>query len=210
MAKENKSPRSQLHPSKHYTFWYHSKRTSIPFKCILPMVDPNDLVIGGWDINSANLAAGMRRAEVFDVDLQNKLAPYMEKIVPWPSVYDPDFIAANQQDRADNLIKGNKQQCMEKLRQDIRNFKKNNQLDKVIVIWSANTERFADVIHGINDTADNLLASIKKKSFRSISFNALCGRFYSRRVNLHQRKPTKYLRTGCHRTRPTSQSLHRR
>jgi myo-inositol-1-phosphate synthase len=90
------------------------------------------------------------------------LAPYLEKIVPWPSVYDPDFIAANQQDRADNLIKGNKHQCMERLRQDIRNFKKDNHLDKVIVIWSANTERFADVIHGVNDTADNLLASIKK------------------------------------------------
>jgi len=134
----------------------------IPFNRIVPMVEPNDLVIGGWDINSANLAFGMRRADVFDNDLQNKLAPLMEKIKPWPSVYDPDFIAANQQDRADNLIKGSRQQCMERIRQDIRNFKKDNKLDKVIVIWSANTERFADVIHGINDTADNLLASIKK------------------------------------------------
>jgi len=104
----------------------------------------------------------MRRADVFDSDLQSKLWPHMEPLKPWPSVYDPDFIAANQQERADHLLKGTKFECMERLREDIRNFKKTNHLDKVIVIWSANTERFADVIHGINDTADALLASIKK------------------------------------------------
>ena len=33
-------------------------------------------------------------------------------------------------------------------------------LDKVIVLWTANTERFADLIAGINDSADNLLDAI--------------------------------------------------
>ena len=35
-------------------------------------------------------------------------------------------------------------------------------MDKVIVQWTANTERYADVIEGVNDTADNLLKSIKE------------------------------------------------
>lgn len=39
-------------------------------------------------------------------------------------------------------------------------FKRANALDKVIVQWTANTERFADLIPGVNDTADNLLAAI--------------------------------------------------
>jgi myo-inositol-1-phosphate synthase len=34
----------------------NGKEVHIPFKNILPMVSPNDLVIGGWDINNANLA----------------------------------------------------------------------------------------------------------------------------------------------------------
>ena len=34
-------------------------------------------------------------------------------------------------------------------------------LDKVIILWTANTERFADIIPGLNDTADNLMRSIK-------------------------------------------------
>lgn len=50
---------------------------------------------------------------------------------------------------------------MEKLRKDIRDFKEKNKLDKVIILWSANTERYADIVPGVNDTADNLLAAIK-------------------------------------------------
>ena len=42
-----------------------------------------------------------------------------------------------------------------------RNFKAQNGLDKVIVLWTANTERFADIIPGVNDTAENLLKAIE-------------------------------------------------
>ena len=135
----------------------------VPLGSLLPMVHPNDLVIGGWDINNANLAQAMERACVFDYDLQRQLVPHLEKITPMPSIYYPDFIAANQSERANNLIEGkDKQQHLEKIRSDIRQFKENNKLDKIVVIWSANTERFADIIEGVNDTADNLLKSIKE------------------------------------------------
>ena len=40
-------------------------------------------------------------------------------------------------------------------------FKEKNGLDKVIVLWTANTERYASILPGVNDTADNLLNSIK-------------------------------------------------
>jgi len=138
------------------------KEVHIPFKNILPMVEPNDLVIGGWDINKENLAVAMERACVFDYDLQRQLVPYMRDIVPMPSIYYPDFIAANQEDRANNLIAGNnKQRHLEHIRKDIRDFKKANNLDQVIVLWTANTERFVDVKSGLNETADEILNSIK-------------------------------------------------
>lgn len=41
----------------------------IPFKEVLPMVDPCEVVIGGWDISKMNLADAMKRAEVFEYDL---------------------------------------------------------------------------------------------------------------------------------------------
>lgn len=136
----------------------------VPTKNLLPMVDPNHIVFGGWDISSANLYQAMQRAEVLEYDLQRQLKTHMEKLKPLPSIYYPDFIAANQEDRADNVLKGTKQQHLEKIRQDIRQFKQANGLDKVIVLWTANTERFSDVAVGLNDTADNLLKSIKNNA----------------------------------------------
>ena len=125
------------------------------------MVHPNDLVVGGWDISNANLADAMKRAKVLDVTLQEQLRPHMQSIVPLPSIYYPDFIAANQSERADNVVPGeNKKKHLEHIRKDIRDFKAANKLDKIIVLWTANTERFASVQSGVNDTADNLLAAI--------------------------------------------------
>jgi myo-inositol-1-phosphate synthase len=41
----------------------------VPLGDVLPMVNPCDVVIGGWDISSMNLAAAMSRASVFEYDL---------------------------------------------------------------------------------------------------------------------------------------------
>jgi len=133
-----------------------------PMNSVLPMVHPNDIVFGGWDINNATLDVAMERAQVLEYDLQRQLKPYMKDIKPLPSVYYPDFIAANQSDRANNVISGRKKDHVEHIRKDIRDFKQSNGLDKVIVIWSANTERFANIVPGLNDTAANLLAAIDR------------------------------------------------
>jgi len=136
----------------------------VPMKDMMPMVNPDDLCVGGWDISSMNLADAMDRAGVLPYDLQRQMRPQMEGIVPLPSVYYPDFIASNQAARADNVIPG-EAACwahVEALRQDIRDFKKANGLDKVIVLWTANTERFCDVIPGVHDTAENLMAAVKR------------------------------------------------
>ncbi len=137
----------------------------LPFSKILPMVHPNDIVIGGWDINSMNIADAMKRACVLDQDLQRQLDPHLRSLKPLPSIYYPDFIAANQNERADNTISGTKQENLLQIRRDIRNFKTTNKLDKVIVLWTANTERFTDVRAGLNTTADEILASIANNNF---------------------------------------------
>jgi len=134
----------------------------IPFKDILPMAHPNDLVVSGWDISALNMHESMQRAKVIDFDLQRQLQPHMEGLKPLPSIYYPDFIAGNQESRADNLISGtDKWAHVEHIRRDIRNFKASSGVDKVIILWTANTERYADITTGVNDTADNLLQAIK-------------------------------------------------
>lgn len=151
-------------------------------------------------------------------------------------IYDPNFIAANQEARADNIIKGSRSEQLAAVRGHIREFKAASGVDKVgarhvcarrrpakqpaqqptvwqrgpaggvrawlgasvglpppskaapglraprtrpfpvprsprlrtlpppaqvVVLWTANTERFAQLAEGLNDTADNLLAAIE-------------------------------------------------
>lgn len=144
----------------------------VPFDSLVPMVNPNDFVISGWDINEMDLYDGMNRAKVLEYDLRQQLKPYMEKIKPMPSIYYPDFIALNQDSRANNCFNRvgkdgkidttNKWDHVEKIRSDIRNFKESNKLDKVLVLWTANTERYSELIEGVNDTKENLMKSIKE------------------------------------------------
>lgn len=98
------------------------KDVNIPFQNVLPMVHPNDLVIGGWDISGMNLAQAMDRAAVLEPTLKAQVHKQMAAMVPLPSIYYPDFIAANQEDRADNILPGSKASLehVEKLRKDIR------------------------------------------------------------------------------------------
>lgn len=63
---------------------------------MLPMVNPDDIEIDGWDISNMNLADAMQRAEVLDINLQKQLVPHMMHMKPRKSMYYPDFIASNQ------------------------------------------------------------------------------------------------------------------
>jgi myo-inositol-1-phosphate synthase len=144
----------------------------VPFNSLVPMVNPNDFVISGWDISDLNLYEGMNRAQVLDYDLREQLKPYMEEIKPMKSIYYPDFIALNQDSRANNCFNRvgkdgevdtkNKWEHVEQIRKDIRNFKSENQLDKVLVLWTANTERYSELTDGVHDTKENLIKSVKE------------------------------------------------
>lgn len=140
-----------------------NKEIYMLLKDILPMVSPCDFVISGWDINSENLYNGMKRAQVFDYELQEQLKPFMEGIKPLAGIYYKDFIAANQEDRADNVLPGeSKMEHLNTIRKNIREFKEQNKLDKVIIFWTANTERLTTIKSGVHDSAKNLFDALEK------------------------------------------------
>ncbi len=56
----------------------------------------------------------------------------------------------------------NKQDHLEQIRNDIRTFKQQNGLDKVIVLWTANTERFSEYIAEVHGSEQGILEAIKK------------------------------------------------
>lgn len=53
-----------------------------------------------------DLGSAMERAQVLNWSLQEQLRPYMSGMKPRRSIYIPEFIAANQESRADNVLTG--------------------------------------------------------------------------------------------------------
>lgn len=139
-----------------------NKDVYAPFTSLAPFVHPNDIVIGGWDINGANLAEATARAQVLEPDLQHQLKPFLENIVPLPSYYHPDFIASNQADRANNCLQGSKSEILNIIRSDIKKFKEANGLDKVVVMWTANTERYTNIDNTVHVYTADLMKAIEQ------------------------------------------------
>jgi len=52
----------------------------------MPMVNPCDFEISGWDISSANLFQACKRSHVLEPSLINAMKEELEQIVPLPSV----------------------------------------------------------------------------------------------------------------------------
>ena len=127
-----------------------------PIKELIPLVDPVEFVISGWDISKANLYDACKRSKVIEPDLIHQLKDDLKAIVPLPAALNGDFIASNQADRADNVVLGTNQEIVDKLRKDIQDMKQKT--DKVILLWTANTEQY--LLPEI-DKLDDLHARIK-------------------------------------------------
>lgn len=45
---------------------------------------------------------------------------------------------------------------------ELREFKAATKVDRVVVLWTANTERYSNLVEGLNDTSENLLAALDR------------------------------------------------
>lgn len=84
-----------------------------PIKDLLPTVNPVDLEIGGWDISDMNLYDAVQRSCVLEPTLVEQLKPHLENIRPLKAALNPDFIAANQSDRADHVLEGTNRELID-------------------------------------------------------------------------------------------------
>jgi myo-inositol-1-phosphate synthase len=60
----------------------------LPIKDLLPMIDPCEIVISGWDISSSNLYDACKRAKVLEPDLLKQLKEDLKAIKPMPAAFN--------------------------------------------------------------------------------------------------------------------------
>lgn len=119
------------------------KRTEkrIPMiKDFVELTDLNDLVFGGWDIFEDNAYNAALNAGVLNKDLLDKVKEDVEPIAPMKAVFDQNYVKKLHGQHVKNAK--TKYDYAQMLIEDIQKFKKENDCDRVVMIWCASTEVF--------------------------------------------------------------------
>jgi myo-inositol-1-phosphate synthase len=117
------------------------KRTENRYKNVkdlVPLASLDQVVFGGWDIFPENAYEAASHAKVLEKELLETLKEALSKIVPMKAVFDKNFIKRIE---GSHIKHGKtKMELADQLRQDIRDFLKNNGCDRAVMVWCASTE----------------------------------------------------------------------
>ncbi len=106
----------------------------------VPLAPLESLVFGGWDIFEDDCYRAAQTAGVLEPALLEAVRPELERVKPWTAVFDRRYVK-----RLDgpNVKRGRtKRELAEQLREDIRRFKRDADLDRLVMIWCGSTEVF--------------------------------------------------------------------
>jgi myo-inositol-1-phosphate synthase len=107
---------------------------------VLPIAALDDVVFGGWDLFDDNCYEAAKTAGVLEGSLLEEIRPELEALKPWPAVFDRKYVK-----RLDgpNVKKGKtKRDLAEQVIADIRTFKADHALDRLVMVWCGSTEIF--------------------------------------------------------------------
>ena len=111
-------------------------------KDFLPLASLDDLVFGGWDIFEDNCYEAARTAGVLEPSLLEQVRPELESIRPWPAVFDQRYVKRLMGPHV--KTGASKRDLAEQVRADIRRFKEEHHLDRLVLIWCGSTEVFME------------------------------------------------------------------
>ena len=134
---------------------------------IVELTSLDDMVFGAWDVYPANAYESALNAEVLKEKDIEPVREELKAIVPMAAAFDHDY--------ARRLDGTNVKQCatrwdmVEQLRADIRNFKQQTGVDRIVVIWAASTEIYVPVDESVHGTLAALEKAMKADDRKHIA-----------------------------------------
>ncbi|MGR6967645.1 inositol-3-phosphate synthase [Geodermatophilus sp. URMC 61] len=101
-----------------------------------------DLVVGGWDLDGTDLRKAAELHGVLDSHQLEQAGPHLSSVTPWPAAGDADFCR--------NVTGGNvvlaetRRAQVDAVRADLRRFREQQDLDGLVLVNLASTERWPD------------------------------------------------------------------
>ncbi len=134
----------------------------IKIKDFVPLAELNDLEFGGWDIFEDNCYDAALKAGVLKNSDIDPIKEELSAIKPWKAVFNKNFVkklngswvkkASSHWDLA------------QMVKDDIRAFKEEKKLDRMIMIWCGSTEIYQEIIPGIHDSLENFEKALKENN----------------------------------------------
>ncbi len=101
------------------------------------------LVFGGWDLQFPNVYAGALHHKVLPEHVLEKIKPGLEKIRPWPAVFGKAYV---ERIEGQNLVRASSYRDeIAILERNLVEFKKEHNLERVVIVNLGSTERFLEV-----------------------------------------------------------------
>ena len=137
------------------------------YKDIVPIADLNDIEFAAWDVFPVNAYESAMNANVLKEKDIEPVKDELLKIKPMKAAFDKNY--AKRLD-GDNIMHGaTRWEMVENLRADIRNFKKEKGVDRIVVLWAASTEIYVAPDMKYHGTIEALEAAMKADNKEQIA-----------------------------------------
>ncbi|RFT15465.1 MAG: Inositol-1-phosphate synthase [Candidatus Saccharicenans subterraneus] len=128
-------------------------------KDFVELADLNDLVFAGWDIFPDNAYEAAVKAGVLRKEHLEPVREELERIEPMPAVFDRNYV--KRLDGPNKKNGANKFELALQLMEDIKKFREDNSLNRLVMIWCASTEVYLKP-EPVHQTVDSLEKAMKE------------------------------------------------
>ncbi|GGI25822.1 inositol-3-phosphate synthase [Pedobacter mendelii] len=116
-------------------------------KDFVPLANLENLVFGGWDVYEDNVYEAALNARVLDANLLRDVREELQAIKPMRAAFDRNYVknlTGTHVKQADNRY-----ELALEVMEDIKNFKAENNCDRIVLVWCGSTEIYfeASAVH---------------------------------------------------------------
>lgn len=109
---------------------------------LVPLASLEDIEFGGWDIFPDSALEAARRANVLEAKHLDAIADELARVVPMPGVFYQEYVPRLRGVHVKETK--TKLEAVEAIRADIRKFKADRKVDRVVVVWCGSTETYLE------------------------------------------------------------------
>ena len=137
------------------------------YKDIVPIASLDDIVFAAWDVYPENAYESAVNCEVLKEKDIEPVKEELIKIKPLKAAFDKDY--AKRLEGNNTMGDITRWEMVERLREDIRNFKKETGVERVVVLWAASTEVYVAVNEDVHGKLETLEMAMKGDDRKNIA-----------------------------------------